>query len=356
MSYSDFLVRTESGAEIHIPVEELLRILLSGYMPDGTAYDGVKIVSIPAITGEVSIDQTTPGTTNGVVVNDIAAGTAIIGQVGIDQTIPGTTNAVAAKFIDESGSVYGIKHVDNKPRISSMPYLYDIAEGNVADHSASRLFGINPSVGATWETVHSPSTLRTYLASAERLQVASTDVDDDGAPVGNGARTITITGLDSSYDVLTEVVTMNGQTNVLTDASFLRVNSVAVTTAGSTGYNEGTITISNNGDSLVLEQIDIQENASMAAAYTVPNGYTFYAAQAMATEASSKGSEFGFWVRAFGGLWAQKRGIVLLDSSIVVPIPLPMKIPQKADVEIRAKAFQAGAHVTAGFDGWIEAN
>ena len=40
----------------------------------------------------VKIDQTTPGTTNGVQVN---AGSAIIGKVGIDQTTPGTTNLVA---------------------------------------------------------------------------------------------------------------------------------------------------------------------------------------------------------------------------------------------------------------------
>ncbi len=60
-----------------------------------------------AIIGKVGIDQTTPGTTNGVQVNaalpaggntignvGIAAGTAIIGKVSIDQTTPGVTNGV----------------------------------------------------------------------------------------------------------------------------------------------------------------------------------------------------------------------------------------------------------------------
>ncbi len=59
------------------------------------------------IIGNVRIDQTTPGTTNGVQIAaaipagsnlignvGISAGTAIIGKVGIDQTKPGTTNGV----------------------------------------------------------------------------------------------------------------------------------------------------------------------------------------------------------------------------------------------------------------------
>lgn len=35
---------------------------------------------------------------------------------------------------DENGLAYGVKQIDGKPRVSSMPYLYDIAEGNVTGH------------------------------------------------------------------------------------------------------------------------------------------------------------------------------------------------------------------------------
>lgn len=57
---------------------------VAGAQPAGTA-----------IIGKVGIDQTTPGTTNGVQVNAaLPAGTAIVGKVGIDQTTPGTTNGV----------------------------------------------------------------------------------------------------------------------------------------------------------------------------------------------------------------------------------------------------------------------
>jgi len=49
-----------------------------------------------ALAGKFGIDQTTPGTTNGVQVNAaLPAGTNLLGKFGIDQTTPGTTNAVA---------------------------------------------------------------------------------------------------------------------------------------------------------------------------------------------------------------------------------------------------------------------
>lgn len=56
----------------------------------------VTLQSGAAIIGSVAIDQTTPGTTNGVQINAaIPAGTNLIGKFGIDQTTPGTTNKVS---------------------------------------------------------------------------------------------------------------------------------------------------------------------------------------------------------------------------------------------------------------------
>ena len=58
-----------------------------------------------AIIGKVGIDQTTPGTTNGVQVNAaLPAGTNIIGKTGIDQTTPGTTNAVQVTTASPGGA------------------------------------------------------------------------------------------------------------------------------------------------------------------------------------------------------------------------------------------------------------
>ncbi len=61
-----------------------------------------------AIVGKVGIDQTTPGTTNGVQINAaLPAGTNLLGKVGLDQTTPGTTNAVAIAQIGSTTVLSG---------------------------------------------------------------------------------------------------------------------------------------------------------------------------------------------------------------------------------------------------------
>lgn len=56
----------------------------------------------------VKVDQTTPGTTNGVQINAaLPAGTALVGKVGLDQTTPGTTNAVSIAQIGATTVVNG---------------------------------------------------------------------------------------------------------------------------------------------------------------------------------------------------------------------------------------------------------
>jgi len=286
------------------------------------------------------------------VVGTVQVDSGIITLDGGEVILDGGETAV--RFIDEDGVEYGIRESENRPLVVNVTHGEVIAEGNLVGHEPVRRFGHNADVAAAWETVYNVSNLRTYLVAGERLQITSSAAADDGAPLGNGARTVRIDGLDNNYVAIDETVVMNGVANVLTDAAFFRISCLTVTTAGVTGYNEGTITASNNADTIVLEQIEIQKNASLCACYTVPAGYILYITQVMATEASNKGSQLGFWARMFGGLWTMKRTVVLLDSGLVLPMTIPMKLPQKTDIEIRAKGVLAGANVTAGFEGWIE--
>jgi hypothetical protein len=111
--------------------------------------------AVPAGTnliGKVGIDQTTPGTTNGVQINAaLPAGTNLIGKTGIDQTTPGSTNGVslvptasggASHFseivannttsvaIDASpGQLYGISAFNNSATIAYVK-LYNAAQGS----------------------------------------------------------------------------------------------------------------------------------------------------------------------------------------------------------------------------------
>lgn len=85
----------------------------------------------------------------------------------------------------------------------------------------------------------------TVLAAAAKMDVTSSSAAD--AAAGAGARTIRIIGLDTDYKLLSEDLTMNGQTIVPTVNSFLRVFGAEVLTAGSGGVNAGDIHIVKTG-------------------------------------------------------------------------------------------------------------
>lgn len=125
----------------------------------------------------------------------------------------------------------------------------------------------------------------TLPTSATTLGIASTSVNDTSA--GTGARTLLITGLNSNYDEIQEVVTLNGQTEVNTTASFLRVNGANVLTTGSVGFNQGTIYIGGSVNvftagvpntnifrTIGVDTIDSKGlNISLNSTFTIPRGW-----------------------------------------------------------------------------------
>jgi len=80
---------------------------------------------------------------------------------------------------DESGVAYGVKHVQNKPRVSSMPYLYDIAEGNVSGHTAWSKVGFNPAITTNMEDVWSYGGTYVFPTATTIMEVLSSSAVAD---------------------------------------------------------------------------------------------------------------------------------------------------------------------------------
>ena len=164
------------------------------------------------------------------------------------------------------------------PGSGDIDFFIAVAKGDYTGYTNVSKFGRNPNVKSSdYETIWDGSNLYPWPTAAETLNVVSTDADDTSA--GTGARTVEIEGLNSSWAVITETVSMNGTTNVTTTNSFLRVYRVRVVTAGSTGVNEGTITCTNTTSSNVIGQISLGSSGfgqSLMALYTVPAGKTAY--------------------------------------------------------------------------------
>lgn len=103
------------------------------------------LVAGAAIVGKVGIDQTTPGTTNGVQVNAaLPAGTNLLGKVGIDQTTPGTTNAIydtSGKWADPAlrqswtFSAVAVAGVTTEALLSSVASTANVAAGAATSYT-----------------------------------------------------------------------------------------------------------------------------------------------------------------------------------------------------------------------------
>lgn len=153
----------------------------------------------------------------------------------------------------------------------NIPYYLAVAQGLIPNTSQVNIFAFSDSVKTTFYTLWelTGTTQYAFPASAVTMTLASTSALD------NTRATILINGLDSSWNQISETIALNGTSNVTTVNSYLRINSMIMTSTG-TGQttNVGTITAKNSG--ITYSVISIGISRSQAAVYSVPNGYTMY--------------------------------------------------------------------------------
>ncbi len=293
------------------------------------------------------------------------SGTSItVISIGVDAT-PGFVADLDVQFLDENGTPYGIKHVDNKPRVSAMPYLFDIAEGLVADHELFGAFGERQAVavvatgadvwGGTANAIPRPAD------AGEQLEIVSTSANDDGAPVGTGIRTVGVHYLDADGAEQDETVTLNGTTPVaLTETNVRFVNDLHAATVGSTGAAVGAITLYKQGAAAtVYSQITAGSTMQLSTQKMVPAGKTMYLTQWTATSTSGKAIALRLRITQrhnvlFPGVFLVFDGATLQDAPYVQCFTSPIQIPPLAVIKVSAYAIQAAGNVSAGWRGWKE--
>lgn len=155
-----------------------------------------------------------------------------------------------------------------------------IRRGVVSKFSCEHKFGANPTVGNSPEFIWTLGGSYTFLSTASTLRVAAGgNANDDSA--GNGARQITILGLDSNFNEITETVSLNGTSaSDPTVNSFIRVNRVFVSQMGTShSGNVGAITVESTAGSVAVAHIATQKGQTEQMIYTVPAGKTAYIIQ-----------------------------------------------------------------------------
>jgi hypothetical protein len=230
------------------------------------------------------------------------------------------------------------------------PFELQVSRGQIQGHTRTCPFGFNTAVGTTEETIWSVGGVYSFPSTATVLTVVSDDADDDGSPVGNGARTVVIEGLDANYLPITETVTMNGTTAVTTTQSFLRVNTAYVATAGSSNSNEGTITIANSTPT-TLAAIAATAGVAEQCVYTVPAGYTAYITRYMVSSynaTANAGSTGKIYVRPFGGAFLLVTVTrIQAIGAFTCEADYPFQVTGKSDIDFRGIAFLGSSNMSA---------
>jgi hypothetical protein len=157
------------------------------------------------------------------------------------------------------------------------PFELQVSRNQILGHSPANIFGYGTTSATAgvfrtvWENM--ATTDYVFPTSASTMTLVST--------VNTDTATITITGLDASYNQISENLVLNGTTNVTTVNSYFRINNIAVS-LGSATNPTGVVTLSVS--TTVYAQINTQVvngvtesiGTSQMGVYTVPNGYTFY--------------------------------------------------------------------------------
>jgi len=269
-------------------------------------------------------------------------------------------NSMDVKVVDNSGIPIGLKHVNNKICVSSMPYVYDIAEGNVPNHFSHSSFGRATNINQTEVELWEVGTAYKFPGAPMRMQVVSSSSND--SPSGSGTRQVKIYYLDSDYIERIEILNLNGTTPVNTAAAnILRINRFLVTGAGSSKCSAGNIDIKNLAGPEIYSRISASRNTSLQAIWTVPDGYTLYLTSWKCAVFQTAGSISFITLQTTSdpggnltpGLFMHRDIVSLYNNHTVVPFSCPVKIPSRADVKLTGYADKtnSSAIISGGFEG-----
>ena len=223
------------------------------------------------------------------------------------------------------------------------PFELQVARGQISWHKSVTVFGYNPDVDTSRVTVWPYTGIIPLPAVALQMKVSSSSANDTAN--GTGARTVYVAGLDANHNEIEEIVTLSGQTAVLTTQSFLHINNAYVATAGS-GLSAagdiyfGTGTVTAGVPATVYDLIKFDYNQRITGSYTIPAGYTAYLSQGLFSAGQPSGSsQVSGRLMAVGADGIRRTvAITTVNNGIADYVfEYPERIPEKTTLEATAQ-------------------
>jgi len=243
-------------------------------------------------------------------------------------------------------------------------YLFDIARGRVSNVSLVHKFGRNSGVpNGSFEGVLQASAQFYWPQAATTVRVkAGGNAADDGtsSPLGAGARSVTVSGIDVNGQAATETLTTaGGSASASTTTEFWRVNRAWVAETGTyTAANTAAIMIEDTAGANDMITIVAEEGQTQFAAFTVPINKRGYLLSAYAYADATKAADFALYTRNnitdVTAPMSAKRlkhywdGV--LGSVRIQPHSPMLTLAPLTDIWIEAQGGGALTEVSAGFE------
>lgn len=235
------------------------------------------------------------------------------------------------------------------------PFDLQVARGQVTGHSTVNIYGVQASVTTSYIPVWENASAYTYPAAATTMNLVST-VNTGGDKTGT---TVLIQGLDANYESISETLTLNGTTVVVTTKSYLRINSMSVSSVTSGANPTGVITLKDLTNTTTYAQIAAGFGRSQMSIYTVPAGYTLYLSRIDAYT-SLNGSSSAY--ASYRNQQTSSTGLVtytqqapftnLYHAQRVMPRPFA----EKTDIQLQAIVSTGTAVVSIAAEGYLVKN
>ena len=230
-----------------------------------------------------------------------------------------------------------------------------VARGQIPGHSTVNIYGFQVSVTIANIPIWEVAGAYAYPAAATTMNLVST-VNTGADKTGT---TILIQGLDLTYRPINETLTLNGTTVVVTTKSYLRIQSISVSSVTGGVEPTGTITLKDLTNTTVYAQINPSIGRSQMAIYTVPAGYTFYLSRIDAyTSANGSSAD-----------WVQYRNVNTTASGVTTltqqaPFTntyhaqriMPRPFTEKTDIQLQCKTSANTYAVSIAAEGYLIKN
>ncbi len=249
---------------------------------------------------------------------------------------------------DISGNTIPINLTTNGELNVSNPY-FEISKNNVSGTTEWIGVGQNPDldVATSPEDVWSLGDIYDFEpTTAVTLTVISDNANDILG--GTGANIILLIGLDNDGLEQQELINMNGLTGVTSTLQYKALNRVLVIFGGSSGQNEGNISI--NGDGTIAGYIDIGINATQNSVYTVPSNKTAHMTYLNLNVGKNKDASFFLLFKSPpSNVFIKVGPFGVYQSNLYVQPPIPFRIEPNSVIKIQATTENNNTNLSVSY-------